>query len=1082
MVGFRDRIRRLPLKSCPKRHGLIDECPRPAPARAGHFPPVWPAVFFGVIWFGVTVLHAQALMGQSQHGTSGVAGGQYPRPMHAAQEEPVTVEQVVEVRVLGHRQIPITKILPLIKTRANRAFSPRLIEQDVHRLNGSGLFVSVIPKFKRVAGGRVVIFEVLERPTLGYVKYVGNEAISKKTLAKESQIAKGDPLDSYAVEETRRKLEEYYRSKGFAKARVTVAEGNKPTDPGAIFLINEGPKEKVLWTSFVGNTIATDARLRTQIKSKHGFLWTFSGEVDEKQIEEDINRLTAYYRSLGFFQAKVGRTLKYRNTAGVLSPLYAFGKKPTWLSLTFVVNEGVRYKVRGVTVQGNRKYSNDQLLNLLELKTGDYFDQTKLKGDVASIRDHYGEVGYIFASVEPDPRLSLEPGEIELIYDISEGRRCRVGEINVEINGEVPHTRLATVLNRLSLKPGDIIDIRELRASERRLRSCGLFEVNPQKGVMPTIAFSPPSAKDIQAQERSVAERPSGPGQARGQSPDPKVHISLRPIGTGHADGQDELIDVTVHGTWTSEEAPPEEAPSGDSARCERQRVEPLQPVQNERMIVRGQNPHSRGFQEPRYFNRVARPVIRGQFSADSGTAVPSLPPGYAFMRDGPPPRSPASSPPVTSYPATNDNAAAVDQAFGAAPAGSAPAYGGRYVPPPQLPAPGSTGNSVPFFHGDGVLGDQYVGQPPPLSGLRPEEEPPLYIPLNPRLRETQTGRFMFSVGVNSDAGLLGSIIIDEQNFDWRRYPRSWSDIRDFTAWRGDGQRLRIEAVPGTQVQRYSISFQEPYLMDTNVGLGLSGSFYSRRYQWWDEERLGGRFSLGYQFDNDLTGSFAFRAAKVNISNPVSYAPQDLLDVVGDSALFGFQGKLIHDTRDNTFLATEGHMFQMGFEYVIGTYQYPRADVDFRKYFMLRQRPDGSGRHVLSLKSSMAVTGDDTPMYEHYFAGGFSTIRGFDFRGASTRANTVPIGGHLSLLASVEYMFPLTADDMLRAVVFCDTGTIEPTIKNWTDTYRVSPGVGLRITIPAMGPAPIALDFAFPISSEDGDEIENFSFFVGFLR
>ena len=979
-------------------------------------------------------------------------------------EEPVAEERVVEVRVLGHRQIPITKILPLIRTRANRAFSPRMIEQDVHRLNGSGLFVSVTPKYERVAGGRVVIFEVLERPTLAYVKYVGNDGISKKTLAKETQIAEGDPLDPYAVGEARRKMEEFYRGKGYSKARITVVEGNKPTDPGAIFLINEGSKENILWTGFVGNTIATDARLRTVVKSKHGFLWAFNGEADEKQIEEDINRLTAYYRSLGFFQARIGRELKLSQTPGVLSPLYALGKKPAWLTLTFVINEGPRSKVRRVTVQGNRKYSSEQLLDSLELKTGDYFDQAKLKSDVATIEDRYGEVGYIFAAVKPDPRLSLEPGEIDLIYDISEGRQCRVGRINVDIDGELPHTRITTVYNRLSLKPGDIIDIRELRASERRLQSCGLFEVNRQTGVMPTIALSRPTTEDIEAQERNVAGRPNGPNGFRGQSPDPRPHTSYRPIGTGHADGQDDLIDVTVHGTWASEEAPPE-----DSVHLQRRQAEPLQRARTGQVIVRGQDPRP-------------RQVVRGQFSPDAGTAVPSLPSGQDFWRDGPPPSSSVPRPSGTSYPATSDNTSAVDQAFGGVPAGSAPSYGGQYVPAGQLPAPGSRRKPVPFFGGDGVLGDQHVGQPPPLSGLRPDQEPPLYIPLNPRLRETQTGRFMFSVGVNSDAGLLGSIIVDEQNFDWQRYPRGWSDIRDFTAWRGAGQRFRVEAVPGTQVQRYAVNFQEPYLLNTNVGLGLSGSFYSRRFEWWDEERLGGRVSLGYQFDNDLTGSFAFRAAKINISNPVTYAPQELLDVVGDSSLFGFQGQLVHDTRDNTFLATEGHLFQMGFEYVVGSYQYPRADVDFRKYFMLHQRPDGSGRHVLSMKTSMAITGDDTPMYEHYFAGGYSTIRGFDFRGASPRANTVPIGGHLSLLASVEYMFPITADDMLRAVVFCDTGTVEPSIDNWSDKYRVSPGVGLRITIPAMGPAPIALDFAFPAINEGGDEIENFSFFVGFLR
>ena len=102
-------------------------------------------------------------------------------------------------------------------------------------------------------------------------------------------------------------------------------------------------------------------------------------------------------------------------------------------------------------------------------------------------------------------------------------------------------------------------------------------------------------------------------------------------------------------------------------------------------------------------------------------------------------------------------------------------------------------------------------------------------------------------------------------------------------------------------------------------------------------------------------------------------------------------------------------------------------------------------------------------------------IRGFQFRGASPTVyspyagQNVYVGGDFEMLASAEYMFPITADDMLRGVVFCDTGTVEPTISNWTDHYRVAPGFGLRICVPAMGPAPIALDFAFPVSWQPGD-------------
>lgn len=205
-------------------------------------------------------------------------------------------------------------------------------------------------------------------------------------------------------------------------------------------------------------------------------------------------------------------------------------------------------------------------------------------------------------------------------------------------------------------------------------------------------------------------------------------------------------------------------------------------------------------------------------------------------------------------------------------------------------------------------------------------------------------------------------------------------------------------------------------------------------------------------------------------------------EALGQSSLYGFEFSLARDTRDSQFLPTEGSLIEASVEQVIGTYEYPRFNLDMRKYFMIAQRPDGSGRQVLSVSGRLSITGDDTPIYEHYFAGGFSTLRGFDFRGASPRQWGVLVGGEFMTLASAEYMFPMTADDMIRGVVFVDTGTVEPTLDDWSDRYRVSAGFGLRITIPAMGPAPIALDFAVPIVHEQGDDIENFSFFVGFLR
>ncbi|MBU4399078.1 MAG: BamA/TamA family outer membrane protein, partial [Planctomycetes bacterium] len=354
---------------------------------------------------------------------------------------------------------------------------------------------------------------------------------------------------------------------------------------------------------------------------------------------------------------------------------------------------------------------------------------------------------------------------------------------------------------------------------------------------------------------------------------------------------------------------------------------------------------------------------------------------------------------------------------------------------------------------------------------------------------EAMTGRMMFGVGINSDAGLVGQIVLDEQNFDWTRFPRSWEDIRNATAFRGAGQRFRLEAVPGTQLQRYMINFQDPYLFGSQVSMGLSGYYYNRSYREWFEQRIGGRVALGYQFAPDLSGSVAYRGAKINILDTIDPTLPDFAEVTGrDLALHGFQVSLARDKRDNAFLATEGHLIEMSIEQVIGSFTYPRAEIDLRKYFTLYERPDGSGRHVLSLTSRAGYTGDDTPIYEHFYAGGFSSLRGFEFRGASPHVfsaatgGNVFVGGQFQLLASAEYLFPITADDMIRGVVFCDTGTIEPTIGDWSNRYRVAPGFGLRVCVPAMGPAPIALDFAFPVCWEPGDRFEVFSFFVGFGR
>ena len=128
----------------------------------------------------------------------------------------------------------------------------------------------------------------------------------------------------------------------------------------------------------------------------------------------------------------------------------------------------------------------------------------------------------------------------------------------------------------------------------------------------------------------------------------------------------------------------------------------------------------------------------------------------------------------------------------------------------------------------------------------------------------------------------------------------------------------------------------------------------------------------------------------------------------------------------------------MTFSQAFGDYSYSRGDLDYRRYRLIYERPDGSGRHTLSFGTKLGFSGSSTPIFENYFAGGFSTMRGFDFRGAAPHENGVRVGGEFQWLNTVEYMFPITADDMIKGVAFVDFGTVEENITIKSENFSHS--------------------------------------------
>lgn len=409
---------------------------------------------------------------------------------------------VSAVRIVGNESVAENQIRTHLRTRENLRFDPDVVEADVRRLVSSGRVRNVRTFTDDTPAGIVVTFQVTELPTIRYIKLLGNRSYMDRTLIKAIGLKSGEPMNRFSVLEGRRRIEDYYRERGYGRAEVSVFEGDRPEHRGIVYIVDEGERQKIQAVSFEGNSFVSNGRLKALIQSKPAILKTFRGIVDRQKIDQDVERLTAYYRNFGYFQTRIGRLLE-------------FDESNKWLTLTFVIDEGQRYKVRSVSVEGNQKFTTNSLMTQLVLQSGGFFDLKKMNTDVNSLRDAYGVQGHIFADVQAEPRFFEEPGWIDLVYNISEGESFRVGQINVKIAGENPHTKRSVVLNRMSVRPLDLCDIQKIRNSERRLIQSQLFEHSPAAGVTPKIVIQPPDLTEVEQLSRRPVSRP----QYRGQSP-----------------------------------------------------------------------------------------------------------------------------------------------------------------------------------------------------------------------------------------------------------------------------------------------------------------------------------------------------------------------------------------------------------------------------------------------------------------------------------------------------------------------------------------------------------------------------------
>ena len=368
-------------------------------------------------------------------------------------------------------------------------------------------------------------------------------------------------------------------------------------------------------------------------------------------------------------------------------------------------------------------------------------------------------------------------------------------------------------------------------------------------------------------------------------------------------------------------------------------------------------------------------------------------------------------------------------------------------------------------------------------------------IDVNFSLEEQPSGSISATLGYSQGYGLIVGANYNQSNM------------------MGSGNSLGVGLSVSKYQKQISFNYFDPYYTLDNISRGFNVFLRTVDYKQANLARFetdsgGLGVNFGFPIDETQRINFGLQAEYTELSTGY-YSAQEIAEFIDDNGRDSLNFKLNLSWQKSTLnrgiFADRGTSSQVSLEAAV-----PGSGLEFYKvryagetYFPI------SNSWTLRLRTELGygdAYGDTTalPFYEHFFAGGFGSIRGFENSTLGPRTtppldlegNPIcwrdpcgdPFGGNLQIEASAELIFPLPfVEDnrQFRPSLFLDVGNVFntrcPRISVncfGFDTEEIRYSTGFSVTwLTGMGPMSFALVKAF--NTKDYDEEEAFQFELG---
>ncbi len=403
--------------------------------------------------------------------------------------DPFTVK---DIRVEGIQRTEAGTVFSYLPVRVGETFNEEKAAAAIKALYATGFFKDVRIEVE----GDVLVIAVEERPAIASVDFTGVKEFDKEQLRKslkELGLGESRILDKSLVDRAEQELKRQYLSRGLYGVQITTTV--TPLERNRVnvsFVVDEGEVARIKHITIIGNKAFSGDELRDQLKlSTPGwFSWyTKADQYSKQKLAGDIETLRSFYLNRGYLEMTV------ESTQVSISP----DKKNIYITVN--INEGKKYTITGIKLEGEMLGREKELNDLVTLKKGDAYSGEKMNDSTRKIAERMGVFGYAFANVNAVPDIKRERGEVAFTIFVDPGKRVYVRQINI---GGNDRTRDEVIRREFRQMESSWYDGDKIRLSRDRLGRLGFFtDTNIDTVELPGV----PDQVDLDVR---VAEKPTG--------------------------------------------------------------------------------------------------------------------------------------------------------------------------------------------------------------------------------------------------------------------------------------------------------------------------------------------------------------------------------------------------------------------------------------------------------------------------------------------------------------------------------------------------------------------------------------------